>query len=202
MEERPLGYDNDLGPGKRAALLLVDFVEAYFHPDSPLHANVERERDVAAGLLDAWRAHAKPVVWTRVVFGRNAPDGGLFMRKLPQLKLFEEGSAMGAFAAGLVPRDGETIVTKQYASAFFGTSLASTLRTLDVDTVLITGLTTSGCIRATAVDALQHGFRPLVIRDAVGDRDAGPHEANLFDLRVKYADIWSSADVMDRIEQL
>ncbi len=202
MEERPLGYDRELGPGRRAALLLVDFAEAYFHPDSPLYARVEKERDVAARLLEAWRKWNKPVVWTRVHYGRGAPDGGLFMRKLPELKLFEEGSELACFASGLEPREAETVVVKQYASAFFGTSLASTLQALDVDTLLITGLTTSGCVRATAVDCLQHGFRPLVIEDAVGDREQAPHEANLFDLRAKYADIWRSAAVLDAIERL
>jgi maleamate amidohydrolase len=97
---------------------------------------------------------------------------------------------------GLAPEPDETTITKQYASAFFGTSLASTLTALGVDTLLIGGVSTSGCVRATAVDACQHGFVPLVVRDAVGDRAPGPHEANLSDLELKYAEVISLADAL------
>ena len=104
---------------------------------------------------------------------------------------FEAGAHpdLAAFAAGLEPVAGETVITKQYASAFFGTTLASTLTSLGVDTVLIAGVSTSGCVRASAVDACQHGFVPLVVREAVGDRHPAPHEANLFDLQAKYAEV-------------
>jgi nicotinamidase-related amidase len=115
----------------------------------------------------------------------------VFFRKVPALKSFEAGAHpdLAAFAEGLEPGPGETLITKQYASAFFATSLASTLTSLGVDTLLIAGVSTSGCVRATAVDACQHGFVPLVVREAVGDRHAAPHEANLFDLQAKYAEV-------------
>jgi maleamate amidohydrolase len=104
---------------------------------------------------------------------------------------------MGEFADGLQPGANELVVSKQYASAFFGTSLASTLTAKGVDTLIITGVTTSGCIRASCVDALSHGFIPIVARDACGDRHEAPHEANLFDMQAKYAEVWTEADVCD-----
>jgi nicotinamidase-related amidase len=126
-----------------------------------------------------------------VEYQAGGRDGGVFFRKVPALQCFEAGvhPELAAFAAGLEPLAGETVVTKQYASAFFGTSLASTLTALGVDTLLIAGVSTSGCVRASAVDACQHGFIPLVVRDAVGDRHPAPHEANLFDLQAKYAEV-------------
>jgi nicotinamidase-related amidase len=113
----------------------------------------------------------------------------VFFRKIPLLRIFEKGSPLGAFPPQLTPLASELVVTKQYASAFFGTSLASTLTAAGVDTLLITGVSTSGCVRATATDACQHGFVPVVVRDAVGDRHQTVHESNLFDLQAKYAEV-------------
>jgi maleamate amidohydrolase len=142
-------------------------------------------------LLAAARAATIPVLWTNVVYTPGGADGGVFYRKVPALKLFERGSPLGAFPPDLQPADGEIIISKQYASAFFGTHLAATLTALHIDTLLITGLSTSGCVRATALDACQHGFLPFVVREACGDRHPGPHEANLFDLQAKYAEVIS-----------
>ena len=118
-------------------------------------------------------------------------DGGVFFRKVPALACFEAGRRpeLAQFASGLEPLAGETHIIKQYASAFFGTPLASTLTALGVDTVLIAGVSTSGCVRASAVDCCQYGFVPVIVREAVGDRASGPHEANLFDLQAKYAEV-------------
>jgi len=129
-------------------------------------------------------------------------DGGVFYRKVPALKLFERGSPMGAFPESLQPQDGELVITKQYASSFFGTTLAATLTAMGVDTLLITGLSTSGCVRATALDACQHGFLPFVVREACGDRHPGPHEANLFDLQAKYAEVISETEAIAHISAL
>jgi nicotinamidase-related amidase len=128
-----------------------------------------------------------------VRYQRGGRDGGVFYRKVPALRTFEDGAnpELQAFARGLEPLPDETVITKQYASAFFGTSLSSTLAALRVDTLLICGVSTSGCVRATAVDACQVGLIPLVVRDAVGDRAAAPHEATLFDLQAKYAEVVS-----------
>jgi nicotinamidase-related amidase len=193
------GFGKSLPPGRRPALLVIDFVRAYLVPESPLYAGVEAARDACQELLDAARAAGIPVLHTRVQYQRGGRDGGVFFRKVPALACFEAGAhpELAAFAAGLEPLDGETVITKQYASAFFGTSLASTLTSLGVDTVLIAGVSTSGCIRASTVDACQHGFVPLVVRDAVGDRHEAPHAANLFDLQAKYAEVVSLAQAQE-----
>lgn len=187
------GYGKSLQPGRSPALLIVDFVRAYLDPDSPLHAGVESARAACVDLLGTARAAGIPVVHTNVAYQPGGRDGGVFFRKVPALVCFERGARpdLAAFADGLEPRKGETVITKQYASAFFATSLAPALTALGIDTVLIAGVTTSGCVRASAVDACQHGFIPLVVRDAVGDRAREPHEANLFDLQAKYAEVVS-----------
>jgi len=134
------------------------------------------------------------VILTEVIYRKGGADGGVFFRKAPVLSCFLAGSATQRFADGLTPRDEDWIVSKQYPSAFFGTSLAATLTANGVDTLVITGLTTSGCVRATCVDSMSHGFIALVVRDAVGDRDPRPHEANLYDMNAKYADVVSETE--------
>ena len=182
-----------LEPGAKPALLIVDFVRAYLTPGSPLYAGVEVARDAAVKLLAAARRAGIPVMHTNVVYEPGGRDGGVFFRKLPALASFERGKhpELAAFGEGLEPLASEPVFSKQYASAFFGTKLAPALKSLGVDTLLIAGVSTSGCVRATAVDACQHGFVPLVVRDAVGDRHPAPHEANLFDLQAKYAEVIS-----------
>lgn len=184
-------FTGKLQPGRRPALLIIDFVKAYLVKSSPLYAGVEKAHEGAVQLLQAARDAGIPVIHTDVVYEPGGRNGGVFFRKVPALGCFVSGAhpELAAFAEGLEPRAGETLISKQYASAFFGTSLSSTLTALGVDTVLMAGLSTSGCVRATAVDCCQHGFIPLVVRDAVGDRAPGPHEANLFDLQAKYAEV-------------
>ena len=195
-------FDGRLSFGNRPALLLVDVVMAYLEPGSLLYdkafvgALAANERLVAAA-RDAGIA----VVFTNVVYQPGGTDGGLFYRKVPALKMFDRGSAGGAFPPSLQPRDDETVVTKQYASAFFGTSLASTLTAASIDTLVITGFSTSGCVRATTLDALQHGFRPFVVREACADRQAGPHDANLLDLQTKYAEVVGEAEAIGLIKR-
>ena len=186
-------FGQHLDPGHRPALLVIDFVRAYMVPGSPLYAGVDAARDSCAKLLSTARKARVPVIHTNVVYQPGGQDGGVFFRKLPALSCFERGlhPEFAAFAEGLEPIDGETVISKQYASAFFGTSLASTLTALGIDTLLIAGVSTSGCVRASAVDACQHGFIPLVVRDAVGDRHPAPHDASLFDLQAKYAEVVS-----------
>jgi maleamate amidohydrolase len=178
-------------PGSRPALLIIDFVRAYLIPESPLYAGVETAREATVQLLRLARLTGIPIVHTCVSYQTGGRNGGIFHRKVPALRCFESGlhPEFTAFAAGLEPAEGETVITKQYASAFFATPLSSLLTSLQIDTVLIAGVSTSGCVRASTVDCCQHGFIPLVVRDAVGDRAAGPHEANLFDLQAKYAEV-------------
>ncbi|MCE2842225.1 MAG: isochorismatase family protein [Novosphingobium sp.] len=189
-------FDGHLPFGKKPALLIVDFVVAYLDPASPLYAGVEDALASNERLLAAARKAGIPVLFTNVEYSPGGADGGVFYRKVPALKLFERGSPMGAFPASLQPKDGELVITKQYASSFFGTTLAATLTAMGVDTLLITGLSTSGCVRATALDACQHGFLPFVVREACGDRHPGPHEANLFDLQAKYAEVISETEAI------
>ena len=188
------GFGGRLAFGSRPALLVVDVVMAYLEPASPLYAQgfvdaLPHIEDLAA----AARELDVPVIFTGVRYGAAGRDGGLFFRKVPALRCFLEGSPLGAFAPSLQPAAGEVVVIKQYASAFFGTSLAATLTAARIDSVLVTGFSTSGCVRATALDALQHGFAPFVVREACGERDPRPQEANLFDLQAKYAEVVTAA---------
>lgn len=189
-------YNTRVGFGARPALILIDFCQGYFEPDCDLYADVDAALESALRVRAAARAAGVPVILTNVVYHPRAIDGGRFFEKAAPLRNFLQGSPMGAFGPGLVPFDDELVVSKQYPSAFFGTSLASTLTALGVDSVLLTGLTTSGCVRASCVDAMSHGFRTAVIADACGDRHSAPHEANLFDMNAKYADVVSEADAL------
>lgn len=190
------GFGGRLAPGIAPALLIVDVCMAYLDPASPLYAGVESALESNVRLAAAARAAGVPVIFTRVLYSADGADGGLFYRKVPALKAFLPGSPLGDFHPDLVPGPGEVVVTKQYASAFFGTSLAATLNAMRIDMLFVTGFSTSGCVRATGLDALQHGFLPFVVREACGDRHADPHEANLFDLQAKYAEVVSEADAI------
>ena len=189
-------FDGHLRFGKRPALIVVDMVDAYLVPGSPLYAGIEPAFEAAIRLVAAMRAAGHPVLFTNVEYAPGGADGGVFFRKVPALKCFERGNPLGAFPARLAPEPGDLVITKRYASAFFGTHLAATLTSLPVDTLVICGTSTSGCIRATALDACQHGFIPFVVRDACGDRHHGPHEANLFDLQAKYAEVVSEDELV------
>jgi nicotinamidase-related amidase len=195
------GFGRTLTFGATPALLIIDFVEAYVAADSPLCAGVESAREATVRLLQAARTAQLPVIHTCVEYEPGGRNGGVFFRKVAALRCFERGKhpQWCGFARGLEPIAGETRIVKQYASAFFGTSLASSLTAARVDTVIMAGVSTSGCVRATAVDCCQHGFIPVVVRDAVGDRAAGPHEASLFDLQAKYAEVISLAGAIEYI---
>ncbi|MEL7448111.1 MAG: isochorismatase family protein [Pseudomonadota bacterium] len=195
-------YNSTLGFGKKPALILVDFVAAYFDRASALYAGVEDALASALRVREAAHAADLPVFLTRVSYDPEGKNGGVFFRKVAPLRDFVEGSPLGNWAPGLTPTLHEHVVTKQYPSAFFGTSLATTLKTMDIDTLVITGLTTSGCVRATCVDAMSHGYVPIVVAEACGDRHADPHEANLFDMHAKYGDVMSEAEVIAHLESL
>ena len=194
------GFGRALPFGKRPALLIVDFVRAYLEPGSPLYANCESAFESAKRVLAAARAARIPIIFTGVEYEPGGINGGIFYRKVGALKLFDKGSRAGEYCNGMTPQSGEPLLLKQYASAFFGTSLAAMLTAQGIDTVIITGVSTSGCVRATALDACQHGFLPFVVRDAVGDRDPRPHEANLFDLQAKYAEVVSEAEILRHLD--
>ncbi|MCW2617866.1 MAG: Isochorismatase hydrolase, partial [Modestobacter sp.] len=149
-----------------------------------------------AELVAAARAGGHPVVWTVVRYAAGLADGGLFVRKVPALAAFAEDAPGNWGALTLAPEPGEPVLVKQYASAFFGTSLAATLHTGGVDTVVVAGVSTSGCVRASAMDALNSGFRPQVVRQACADRSPALHDANLADLDAKYADVVDLAEAL------
>jgi maleamate amidohydrolase len=190
-------FSGRVGWGTRPAVLVVDLVRAYTEPGGPF-ALPDPEPAVAATaeLVAAARAGGHPVVWTVVRYAAGLADGGLFVRKVPALAAFAEDAPGNWGALTLAPGPGEPVLVKQYASAFFGTPLAATLHSTGVDTVVVAGVSTSGCVRATAMDALNSGLRPQVVRQACADRSAAVHGSNLADLDAKYADVVDLAEAL------
>ena len=190
--------------GARPALLLVDFAQAYFDPDAPLYGGEGclAARDHAIRLADVARAAGVPVIFTEVKYQPGGGDGGAFYAKVPALSCFDAGADTQKLAEGLSVEPDDLMITKQYPSAFFGTSLAATLQWMKVDTLIIGGLTTSGCVRATCIDSISNGFVTLIAEEACGDRAAGPHEANLYDMSAKYADLISTEDAINYMKDV
>lgn len=196
---RVSGFNRRLGFGERLAVVIVDMCQAYFTVGSPLDLGSRAAIDGCVELVDAARAASVPVLWTRVEFEPGGADGGVFYRKVGALESFDRGNPLGDWLDELQPAPGELVVTKQAASAFFGTAMAHELGQLDVDTVVIGGVSTSGCVRATAIDACQHNFVPIVVREACGDRNPEIHLANLFDIDAKYGDVISLAEAVKQL---
>ena len=177
--------------GTRPAVLVVDFCCGFTDPACALGSELTPEVEATGRLLEAARANGVPVVFTTIGYEANLKDVGLWLQKMPALAELELGGPWVEIDPRLERRDDETVVLKKGASALFGTNLAAILVAQGIDTVVLCGATTSGCIRATAVDLLQSGFPTLVPRECVGDRARAPHEANLFDIQAKYADVVS-----------
>lgn len=196
-------FDSRLGFGKKSAVLVVDFIKAYTTEGAELYAEpvVSAVKETVA-VLELARKKAVPVIYTKVLYNKNGLDGGIFVQKVPVLLKMVEGEPLAEIVPELPPQAQDVVIVKQYASAFFGTSLAAMLTSLGIDTILLTGCSTSGCIRATAVDGMQYGFRVIVPQECVGDRHAQPHEANLFDINSKYGDVVNKQDVMTYLQQL
>ncbi|MSO74747.1 MAG: isochorismatase family protein [Alphaproteobacteria bacterium] len=182
-------FGQRLGLGRRAGLLVVDFVNGFNDQALFGGGNIGPAIERSVDLLDACRRMDMPIVFTRIVFEADGSDHNLFVAKVPALGQLTEAAPCSQIVPPLAPKPGEMVVRKRLPSAFFGTDLAAWFTIKGVDTLLIVGCTTSGCVRASVLDALCHGFRPLVVTDCVGDRAIGPHEANLFDLGQKYADL-------------
>ena len=191
------GFGGSLGFGQRPAVILIDVARAYIEPDAPLYVGSEDAFQAMIKLAGMSRDANVPLIFTRVEYTRGGANGGLFYQKVGVLSVFQEGEPLGDFDDRLRPEPDDFVIIKQYPSAFFGTSLVSTLNSLRIDTCLIGGFSTSGCVRATALDALQHGFRPIIVPEACGDRDPAVQKANLFDLEQKYADLKNLAAVQD-----
>jgi len=185
--------------GSRPAVLVVDFSCGFTDPECTLGADMTEQVEATKRLLDAARAKGLPVIFTTIGFEPSLKDGGLWLEKVPALGDLQIGGRWVEIDPRLEPREGETIVVKKGASAFFGTNLAAILISQGIDSVLLCGATTSGCIRATAIDLLQYGFPTLVPRECVGDRAQAPHDANLFDIQAKYADVVSVEEALDYV---
>ena len=196
------GFSARSGYGTRPALLIVDFIKGFTDPGTGLGGDYGAELTVTAKLLAEFRARALPVFFTTVAYEPHLRDGGQFVAKVPALSILVKGSEWVKVDDRIRPRPSEPVVLKKYASAFFDTRLDMELGGLGVDTVVIVGCTTSGCIRASAIDSMQNGFRTVVVRDAVGDRAETPHEVNLFDIDAKYGDVVSSRDVLEYLRGL
>jgi maleamate amidohydrolase len=198
------GYHSKQSWGSRPALVLIDFANAYFDEASPLYggAGCRTALDNAIKLAPVARACGVPVIFTEVKYQQGGADGGAFYAKVPALSCFDAGAETQKLAAGLTVEPRDTLVTKQYPSAFFGTSLDALLRWMKVDTLMLAGVTTSGCVRASCIDSISYGFVTLVISDAVGDRAPEPHAANLFDMSAKYADLLNTQEAIQYMQSV
>ncbi len=201
-EHAQLGHK--LGFGKKPALIVVDFQLGFTVPEqSPLAGNLDAEVAATNELIAAARKKDIPVIFTVVGYDpHRQDDAGLWPEKAPSLRMLTLGSDLVKLDPRLNQEPGDLVITKKYASGFFGTYLASTLTMQSVDTAIVTGCTTSGCVRATVMDALANGFRPIVPIECVGDRAQEPHQANLFDIGAKYGDVMPLQEVLTYLEQL
>lgn len=190
-------FDGTVGFGAKPALVIIDFTLAYTTPGSAFYGEgvVRAVRDTVP-LLAAARAAGIPVIHTKVMYHPSGADGGWFVRKVPALRKLVPGEPLAEIDPAVAPLPEEVVIVKQYPSPFFGTPLAPMLATLGVDTLILAGCSTSGCVRAGALDGVQHGYRVIVPRECVGDRHDGPHDANLFDINAKYGDVLGRDEVI------
>jgi maleamate amidohydrolase len=195
---RRQGMGASIGMGESPALIMVDFVIGFTDPEHFGGGNITDAITRTVPLLAYARQRGWPIVHTRVVYADDGADAGAFTRKSPGLLKLTEASPLSQIVPELTPLPGELVIRKRQASGFFGTELAGWLQWRRADTLLVTGCTTSGCVRATVLDAVSHNLRTIVVQDCVGDRAIGPHEANLFDMGQKYADLMESAEIMKR----
>ncbi|HEY7536369.1 MAG TPA: isochorismatase family protein [Gaiellaceae bacterium] len=197
------GFHGRAGFGERPALIVIDVNLGFTDPGSPLFCPLDEVVVAIQRLLDEARRAEIPVVYTTVAYGEgDKRTAATFIDKVPALLTLEAGSRFVEIDPRIAPRAEEPVLTKLFASAFFGTPLATLLAAAGCDSLIVTGASTSGCIRATAVDALQHGYRPIVPREAVGDRNPSAHEANLYDVDAKYGDVVSVEDVLEHLEAI
>ena len=199
---RARGFGQRMGFGRRPALLLVDFLKAFTDPAAPLGSELSSQIAAANLMLDAARARRVPIFAATASYGASGKDVGIWGLKQKGISSLLEGTPGPEFDDRLRLRPDDSIVQKKYASCFFGTDLSSRLVAQQIDTLIIAGCTTSGCVRASAVDSLQSGFRPMVVSEAVGDRSPTAHAQSLFDLDQKYADVVTLEETMSYLENL
>jgi nicotinamidase-related amidase len=188
--------------GERPCVLVIDFSCGFTDPECPLGSDLTAEVGATRQLLDVARAKGLPVVFTTIGFEPSLKDGGLWTQKVPGLAALQLGGKWVELDPRLGATDDEPVIMKKGASGFFGTNLSTVLITQEVDSVVLCGATTSGCIRATAIDLLQYGWPTMVPRECVGDRAQAPHEANLFDIQAKYADVVSLDQALAYLESV
>jgi maleamate amidohydrolase len=188
--------------GERPAVLVVDFSRGFTDPECTMGSDLTREVEATTRLLAAAREREIPIIFTTIGFEPNLKDGSLWLEKAPGLGELLIGGKWVEIDPRLGRREDETVILKKGASAFFGTNLPSILVSQGVDTIVMCGATTSGCIRATAIDLLQYGYPTLVPRECVGDRAQAPHEANLVDIQAKYADVVSVEAALSYLESV
>jgi maleamate amidohydrolase len=192
------GFGGRQGAGRRPALVVIDLNYAFTDPSSPLHCDTDQAVAATARLLQAARAGDRPVAFTTIEYDEGAKRvARAFIAKAPALTLMTPGSRWAQIDERIAPREGEPVLVKLFASAFFGTALQSMLTAAGCDTLVVTGASTSGCVRATVVDGLQHGLNVLVPREAVADRAPSAHEASLTDIDAKYGDVVSVDEAIE-----
>jgi nicotinamidase-related amidase len=197
------GFGGSAGFGERPALIVIDVNVGFTDPGSPLVCDLGDVVEAIARLLSEARRAEIPIVYTTVEYGEgDRVAAKAFIDKIPALTTLEAGSRWVEIDPRIAPRAGEPVLKKLFASAFFGTPLQALLTAHGVDTLLVTGASTSGCVRATVVDAIQHAFRPIVPREAVGDRNPAAHEQNLFDIQAKYGDVVSLEDALAYLQSV
>jgi nicotinamidase-related amidase len=201
-EFRARGYVGRVGFGARPALLVVDLIAGFTDLRSPMASDLRPQLQATVALLDAARGAGIPVLFSTIIYAPDLRDAGLWPRKIPSLAWLQAGSEWVQVDRQLGQRADEPTVVRKQASAFFGTDLAARLQAAQVDTLLIAGCTTSGCVRASAVDSCAHGLHTIVVEEAVGDRALLPHQASLFDLDAKYADVVDLADALAYLGKL
>lgn len=190
-----------LGLGERPALILVDVINGFTNPACPLGSESDSVVSACKSLLDIFRSKQLPVFFTTVVY-RDESQARVFRQRVPALNVLKPDSEWVKIDPRVAPVDGESIIEKQWASGFFNTDLKQRLIDAGADSIVVGGLTTSGCVRATAVDGLQNDYRVVVPREATGDRNLAAHESNLFDLQAKYVDVLALEDVIENIRQM
>jgi maleamate amidohydrolase len=188
--------------GEHPAVLVVDFSRGFTDPECTMGSDLTEEVEATSRLLAAAREREIPIIFTTIGFEPNLKDGSLWLEKMPGLAELQVGGKWVEIDPRLERREEEVVILKKGASAFFGTNLPSVLVSQGVDAVIMCGATTSGCIRATAIDLLQHGYPTLVPRECVGDRAQAPHEANLVDIQAKYADVVPMEDALSYLESV
>lgn len=196
------GITGMVGFGKKPAIMVVDLTKGFTQPEFELGADLSEVVDSNVQLLEKAREKGIPIFFSVNEFSEDLKDAGVWLEKFPSIKTLICGSEEVQIDPRLEPKPEEHIIRKNFPSCFFGTTLPSRLIALGIDTLIVTGTTTSGCVRATVVDSLQYGFRTIVPRECVGDRAQAPHEANLFDMGMKYADVVHLKKVLDYLDGL